>query len=162
MNVSEDFCSRMWQINTLEVILCTHWCMASLHCSHTFKSFFDCCFLLLFLNLQMLLLPAWYFFLFLVLVFFFNLLSLPLLSSFPFWLVEDVSNLTASDVMNRVNLGYLQGNLCAVYNSFATCEWLRPPCGERNLSFRQHPMKNSIYPPKRMLNCRFYLISLVI
>lgn len=28
----------------------------------------------------------------------------------PFWLVEDVSNLTASDVMNRVNLGYLQGN----------------------------------------------------
>lgn len=62
------------------------------------------------------------FFLFLVLVFFFNLLSLPLLSSFPFWLVEDVSNLTASDVMNRVNLGYLQGNLCAVYNSFATCE----------------------------------------
>ncbi|KAK7934321.1 hypothetical protein WMY93_005217 [Mugilogobius chulae] len=27
---------------------------------------------------------------------------------------EDVSNLTASDVMNRVNLGYLQGNLCAV------------------------------------------------
>lgn len=95
-------------------------------------------------------------------LFFFNLLSLPLLSSFPFWLVEDVSNLTASDVMNRVNLGYLQGNLCAVYNSFATCEWLRPPCGERNLSFRQHPMKNSIYPPKRMLNCRCYLISLVI
>lgn len=31
----------------------------------------------------------------------------------PFWLVEDVSNLTASDVMNRVNLGYLQGNSCA-------------------------------------------------
>lgn len=24
--------------------------------------------------------------------------------------VEDVANLTASDVMNRVNLGYLQGN----------------------------------------------------
>lgn len=115
-----------------------------------------------FLNLQMLLLPAWYFFCFLFLFFFFNLLSLPLLSSFPFWLVEDVSNLTASDVMNRVNLGYLQGNLCAVYNSFATCEWLRPPCGERNLSFRQHPMKNSICPPKRMLNCRCYLISLVI
>lgn len=32
-----------------------------------------------------------------------------------FWLVEDVSNLTASDVMNRVNLGYLQGKtVCCV------------------------------------------------
>lgn len=160
MNVSEDFCSRMWQINNLEVILCTHWCMASLHCSHTFKSFFDCCFL--FFESADAFAACLIFFLFLVLVFFFNLLSLPLLSSFPFWLVEDVSNLTASDVMNRVNLGYLQGNLCAVYNSFATCEWLRPPCGERNLSFRQHPMKNSICPPKRMLNCRCYLISLAI
>lgn len=104
------------------------------------------------------------------LIFFFVSCSCFFLTSFlclfclpsPFWLVEDVSNLTASDVMNRVNLGYLQGNLCAVYNSFATCEWLRPPCGERNLSFRQHPMKNSICPPKRMLNCRCYLISLVI
>lgn len=36
-------------------------------------------------------------------------LTLTLLSSL-LWLVEDVSNLTASDVMNRVNLGYLQGN----------------------------------------------------
>lgn len=29
---------------------------------------------------------------------------------FPVCSVEDVANLTASDVMNRVNLGYLQGN----------------------------------------------------
>lgn len=39
MNVSEDFCSWKWQINNLEVILCTHWCMASLHCSHTLNGF---------------------------------------------------------------------------------------------------------------------------
>lgn len=36
----------------------------------------------------------------------------------PFWLVEDVSNLTASDVMNRVNLGYLQGNVCTRWAIF--------------------------------------------
>ena len=45
--------------------------------------------------------------------------------------------------MNRVNLGYLQGNLCAVYKSFTTCEWFRPSCGERSLSFHQHPLKIS-------------------
>lgn len=31
--------------------------------------------------------------------------------------IEDVANLTASDVMNRVNLGYLQGNSAAVDTS---------------------------------------------
>lgn len=36
----------------------------------------------------------------------FLFLSVPL----PVCSVEDVANLTASDVMNRVNLGYLQGN----------------------------------------------------
>ena len=35
MNVSEEYCN-LWQMNHLEVILCTHFCMASLHCSHLF------------------------------------------------------------------------------------------------------------------------------
>lgn len=64
-------------------------------------------------------LPAWF-------VFVLFLVPPPLLLSFstcpnlfssPPWAVEDVSNLTASDVMNRVNLGYLQGNVCAVCDS---------------------------------------------
>lgn len=53
--------------------------------------------------------------------------SLPLnLFSLLSWLIEDVSNLTASDVMNRVNLGYLQGNVCAVCDSCTPCEWWHP------------------------------------
>lgn len=57
------------------------------------------------------------------------ILSLNLFSSLP-RLVEDVSNLTASDVMNRVNLGYLQGNTCAVCDSCVPCEWSHPSCRE--------------------------------
>lgn len=38
----------------------------------------------------------------------FSFLSLSTLA-FPTLAIEDVANLTASDVMNRVNLGYLQG-----------------------------------------------------
>ena len=64
-------------------------------------------------------LPAWPFFLALFLSF---VLFVSFSPSFSFCLysflsrslslcpVEDVANLTASDVMNRVNLGYLQGN----------------------------------------------------
>lgn len=34
--------------------------------------------------------------------------------------IEDVANLTASDVMNRVNLGYLQGNSAPVNTGYHT------------------------------------------
>ena len=72
-------------------------------------------------------------------------LSFPLrLDSLPsFRPVEDVSNLTASDVMNRVNLGYLQGNFCAVYNSYLQHVWWFPSCGERISFFHQHPLQTS-------------------
>lgn len=132
MNVSEDYCDR--------IITCDRWiiwkwfcahmnCMASLHCSHLFFFFFK----VQFWNCKCIRCLPDFFFLSppsfppshpppMLLS---SLLSLTLLSSL-LWLVEDVSNLTASDVMNRVNLGYLQGNLCAVRNSLTTCEWLHP------------------------------------
>lgn len=130
---------------------CDRWIIWKWFCAHT-SAWLLCIALTLFfknkffLKLQMHSLPAWFFSFFLFSppppLFLYSFLSLTLLSSF-LWLVEDVSNLTASDVMNRVNLGYLQGNLCAVYNSFTTCEWLRPSCEERSLSFHQHPLKIS-------------------
>lgn len=57
---------------------------------------------------------------------------------FPVCSVEDVANLTASDVMNRVNLGYLQGNAHslgvtrasrrAAYNKIMPAEPSPHPC----------------------------------
>lgn len=42
--------------------------------------------------------------------------------------IEDVANLTASDVMNRVNLGYLQGNSAPVTTGHHTgCANPLPP-----------------------------------
>lgn len=158
MKVSEDYCDR--------IITCDRWFIWKWFCADTTawllcislspfwkSSFWNCkcirClpdfFLFLVSPLPPLFLPS------------FLSLSLTLLSPL-LWLVEDVSNLTASDVMNRVNLGYLQGNLCAVYNLFTPCEWLRPYCGERNLSFHQHPLKISSLNLSTELDISIYII----
>ncbi len=138
MNVSEDYCSR--------IITCDRWIIWKWFCAHT-DAWLLCIALtflwkVLFETANAFAACLIFFFFLVFLCSSSSFLSLTLLPSL-LWLVEDVSNLTASDVMNRVNLGYLQGNLCVVYNSFTTCEWLRPSCGERNLSFHQHPLKIS-------------------
>lgn len=142
----------MWPMNHLEVILCahgTHGFFASLSPLHFFlrkqSSFWKCkCIRCLpdFSPCPSPLSSSSSFFL--------PLLPLSIaLSLFPpFWLVEDVSNLTASDVMNRVNLGYLQGNSCA-----CVCVWPSltnlwvvhvPSCGERCFfsPFHRHPLED--------------------
>lgn len=123
VNVSEDYCDR--------IITCDRWIiwkwfcalmerMASLHCSHLWFYFF--CFLFFLRKVLFETANAFAACLIFHLVPPLSLsassatfyLSVSCFSSL-FWLVEDVSNLTASDVMNRVNLGYLQGKtVCCV------------------------------------------------
>lgn len=126
VNVSEDYCDR--------IITCDRWIiwkwfcalmerMASLHCSHLWFSFF--LFFPFFLFLRKVLFETANAFAACLIFHLVPPLSLSASSatlylsvscfSSLFWLVEDVSNLTASDVMNRVNLGYLQGKtVCCV------------------------------------------------
>lgn len=133
----------MWPMNHLEVILCahgTHGFFASLSPLHFFlrkqSSFWKCKCIRCLPDFSPCPSPFFFFF------FLLSASSAALYRSVsvsPFWLVEDVSNLTASDVMNRVNLGYLQGNLCACVcdRHWQTCEWFTSHRVEKGVFF--HP-----------------------
>lgn len=63
---------------------------------------------------------------------------------FSLLFVEDLTNLTASDVMNRVNLGYLQGKQVGIITIIPMCLFQFSDCGDVSISDEQNDQQNTL------------------